>query len=77
LTQSHIADALSLNPAHVCRQLKQLKNDGVLEYRHRRLRIFDHHALTRLVARRDGLFLTCGPGAIAVCSAKDLPPTMD
>jgi CRP-like cAMP-binding protein len=39
VTQSHIADALSLNIAHVCRKLKELKREGVLEFRWGRLRV--------------------------------------
>ena len=76
VTQTHIADALSLNIAHVCRKLKELKREGVLEFRWGRLRVLDGHALTKLIARRDGAVLSCGQGATAVCRVKDLPPSL-
>ena len=41
LTQKHIGDATGLTGAHVNRILRGLRNDGILEFHDRRLRILD------------------------------------
>ena len=41
LTQEHIGDATGLTGVHVNRVLRGLRNDGILEFHYRRLRILD------------------------------------
>lgn len=45
LTQEHIGDALGLTAVHVCRTLRALRADGLVESGRGRLRIFDREAL--------------------------------
>jgi CRP/FNR family transcriptional regulator len=45
LSQEHIGDALGLTSVHVCRTLGKLRNDGLVEIGHGRLRIIDADAL--------------------------------
>lgn len=41
LTHEHIADATGLTFIHVCRVLRSLRTDGIVEFRYHRLRILD------------------------------------
>ena len=41
LTQEHIADATGLTGVHVNRVLRELREDGVLEFHYKRLRVLD------------------------------------
>ena len=45
LSQEHIGDALGLTSVHVCRTLGKLRNDGLVEVGHGRMRIIDADAL--------------------------------
>ena len=48
LTQYHLADALGLSPIHVNRVLKQLREAGLITFRHGRVTIHDHSRLVDL-----------------------------
>lgn len=48
LTQEHIADAMGLTGVHVNRVLRDLRNDRVLEFHYRRLRIIDFDKLMEI-----------------------------
>lgn len=49
LTQYHLADALGLTAVHVNRVLRQLREKGLLTFRHNEVIFDDYHALTTLV----------------------------
>jgi CRP-like cAMP-binding protein len=46
LTQEHIGDAIGLTFVHVNRVLRDMRQEGVVEFRYRRLRILDPDKLT-------------------------------
>ena len=46
LTQEHIGDATGLTAVHVNRVLRKLKQDGIVEFHYRRLRILDPDKLS-------------------------------
>ena len=48
LTQYHLADALGLSPIHVNRVLKQLREAGLITFRHGQVTIHDHSRLVDL-----------------------------
>jgi CRP/FNR family transcriptional regulator len=48
LNQTHIADALGLTAVHVCRTLRRLREDGVIEFQRGRLQLMDPGKLARL-----------------------------
>lgn len=53
LTQNHIADALGLSNVYVSQTLKQLREQGVLDFKNRRLRILDLDGLVELAELDD------------------------
>lgn len=55
LTQPIMADALGLTAIHVNRILRELREQGVMEFTHKRLTILDTGKLTRLAGSPDGL----------------------
>lgn len=48
LSQLHIADATGLTPVHVCRTLKRMKTEGLLEFRKGDLVLLDPGRLARI-----------------------------
>lgn len=48
LRQTHIADATGLTPVHVCRTLKQMKMEGLLEFRKGELVLLDPDRLVAI-----------------------------
>ncbi len=48
LTQEHIGDAIGMTSVHVCRMMRSLIRDGVIETGRNRLRIFDRARLARI-----------------------------
>ena len=48
LTQEHIADATGLTGVHVNRVLRRLRQDGILEFHYRRLKILDPDRLLEI-----------------------------
>ena len=43
-----MADATGLTPVHVNRMLRQLREQGMIEYRDRRLKILDEPAMAKM-----------------------------
>jgi CRP-like cAMP-binding protein len=50
LTQEHIGDAVGLTYVHVSRVLRELRHEGIVEFRYRRLRILDPDKLIDVAA---------------------------
>lgn len=50
LSQQDIADFTGMTAVHACRSLRELRNEGVIELRRRRLRIVDFARLVRIGA---------------------------
>ena len=48
LTQEHIGDAIGLTSVHVCRMMRRLCRDGVIETSRNRLRILDHRQIANI-----------------------------
>jgi CRP-like cAMP-binding protein len=53
LSQILIADATGLTPVHVCRTLKQMRLDGLLEFQKGHLRLLDPERLARIAELED------------------------
>jgi len=76
LTQEHIGDALGLTAVHVCRTLRVLREDSLVEAGRGRLRIFDKEALAveagvysldlEHLERRDSPPVKHGAGKVAI-----------
>ena len=48
LTQEHIGDAIGLTSVHVCRMMRRLCRDGLIETSRNRLRIVDHERIAEI-----------------------------
>ena len=59
LSQVHIADATGLTPVHVCRTLKQMRLEGLLEFRKGQLVLLDPHRLAALAQLAPDVRLAC------------------
>lgn len=55
LTQPILADALGLTAIHVNRVLRELREQGIMEFTHKRLTILDRERMTRLAGSPEGL----------------------
>lgn len=63
LSQVHIADATGLTPVHVCRTLKQMKTQRLLEFRKGELVLLDPGRLARIAQLDPDIGAPeCGPG---------------
>jgi CRP/FNR family transcriptional regulator, anaerobic regulatory protein len=59
ISQIHIADATGLTPVHVCRTLKQMRLDGLLEFRRERLVLLDPDRLAAIAELDPDIQLDC------------------
>jgi len=59
ISQIHIADATGLTPVHVCRTLKHMRLDGLLEFRKERLVLLDPDRLAAIAELDPDIQLNC------------------
>lgn len=59
ISQVHIGDATGLSSVHVCRTLKQMRQDGLLEFRKERLVLLDPGRLAKVAQLDPEIALDC------------------
>ena len=66
ISQIHIGDATGLTSVHVCRTLKQMRQDGLLEFRKERLVLLDPRRLAEVAQLDPEVALDCPSPRLAI-----------